>query len=313
MLSNKTQDIILNVTNLTKIYGRDISLGKWNISKRVVGAEKVTFDVKKGEIFGFLGPNGAGKTTTIRSILDYLHIQEGKITVFDFDHHKDALKIRKQIGYVPGDISLYEDFTGLELIRYFNKFRPYDNDFLEELKSIFKVDLLTKVKTLSKGNRQQIGLILALAPKPDFLIFDEPSAGLDPLITAQFHRLLKRLTMEEITIFLSSHDLSEVQNICDRVGIIKEGKMILVEDMESLKSKFLQIVDVVFECDNVPSDTELLALETVIDVSVRNTHHFELRIKEDVNEILQFLSSFSVSRLEIKDASLEEIFLHYYE
>lgn len=313
MLSNKTQGIVLNVTNLTKIYGRDISLGKWNISKRVVGAEKVSFDVKKGEIFGFLGPNGAGKTTTIRSILDYLHIQEGKITVFDFDHHKDALKIRKRIGYVPGDISLYEDFTGLELIRYFNKFRPYDNDFLEELKSIFKVDLLTKVKTLSKGNRQQIGLILALAPKPDFLIFDEPSAGLDPLITAQFHRLLKRLTKEGITIFLSSHDLSEVQNICDRVGIIKEGKMILVEDMESLKSKFLQIVDVVFEYDNVPSDTELLALETVIDVSVRNTHHFELRIKEDVNEILQFLSSFSVSRLEIKDASLEEIFLHYYE
>ncbi|NPE08859.1 MAG: ABC transporter ATP-binding protein [Asgard group archaeon] len=312
-MSNKTQDIVLNVTNLTKIYGRNISLGKWNISKRVVGAEKVSFDVKKGEIFGFLGPNGAGKTTTIRSILDYLHIQEGKITVFGFDHHKDALEIRKRIGYVPGDLSLYEDFTGLELIKYFNKFRQYDNDFLEELKSIFKVDLSTKVKILSKGNRQQIGLILALAPKPDFLIFDEPSAGLDPLITAQFHRLLKRLTKEGITIFLSSHDLSEVQNICDRVGIIKDGKMILVEEMENLKSKFLQIVDVIFEGDNVPSDDKLLALETIIDISVRNTHHFKLRIKEDVNEILQFLSSFSVSRLEIKDASLEEIFLHYYE
>ena len=312
-MSKTTQEIVLNVSNLTKIYGRDISLGKWNISKGVVGAEKVSFDVLKGEIFGFLGPNGSGKTTTIRSILDYLHIQEGKITVFNFDHHKDAIKIRKRIGYVPGDMALYDNFTGLELIKYFSKFRQYDKDFLEELKLIFKVDLSTKVKTLSKGNRQQIGLILALAPKPEFLILDEPSSGLDPLITAQFHRLLKRLKLEGITIFLSSHDLSEVQNICDRVGIIKEGKMILVEEMDSLRSKFLQIVDVTFVGNDVPSENELLALEAVLNSTIGNTHHFTLRIKEDVNEIIQFLSSYSINRLEIKDASLEEIFLHYYE
>jgi ABC-2 type transport system ATP-binding protein len=312
-LSNATQDIVLNVSNLTKIYGRDISLGKWNIRKRVVGAEKVSFDVMKGEIFGFLGPNGSGKTTTIRSILDYLHIQEGEITVFNLDHQKDALEIRKRIGYVPGDMALYDDFTGLELIKYFNKFREINKDFLEELKSIFRVDLATKVKKLSKGNRQQIGLILALAPKPEFLILDEPSAGLDPLMAAQFHRMLKRLKSEGITIFLSSHDLAEVQNICDRVGIIKEGKMILVESMESLKSKFLQIVDVIFEGDDVPSEDKLLALETVLDITIRNTHHLTLRIKEDVNEIIQFLSSYPLSRLEIKDASLEEIFLHFYE
>ncbi|NHJ46962.1 MAG: ABC transporter ATP-binding protein [Asgard group archaeon] len=312
-MSNATQDIVLNVSNLTKIYGRDISLGKWNIRRRVVGAENVSFDVKKGEIFGFLGPNGSGKTTTIRSILDYLHIQEGNITIFDLDHKKSAIEIRKRIGYVPGDMALYEDFTGLELIKYFNKFREFDNNFLEELKSIFKVDLTSKVKTLSKGNRQQIGLILALAHKPEFLILDEPSSGLDPLMTAQFHRILKRLKSEGITIFLSSHDLSEVQSICDRVGIIKEGKMILVEEMDSLKSKFLQIVDVIFENDNFPSEDELLALETVLDITVRNTHHFTLRIKDDVNEIVQFLSTYSIKRLEIKDATLEEIFLHYYE
>ena len=311
-MSNTPQEIILNVSNITKIYGRDISIGKWIIDKRVVGAENVSFDVVKGEIFGFLGPNGSGKTTTIRSILDYLHIQEGEITVFDLDHHKDALEIRKRIGYVSGDMALYEDFTGVELINYFGKLREHDKEFLEELKSIFTVNLNRKVKTLSKGNRQQIGLILALASKPEFLILDEPSSGLDPLITAQFHRLLKRLKSEGVTIFLSSHDLSEVQNICDRVGIIKEGNIILVEKMESLMLKFLQIVDVTFT-DKVPSQEELSALETVLDVSVRNTHCYSLRIKEDVNEIVQFLSAYSVSRLEIKDASLEEIFLHYYE
>jgi len=211
VLSKPSQDIVLNVANLTKKYGRDISIGNWKLSKQVVGAEKISFSVKKGEIFGFLGPNGAGKTTTIRSILDFLHIQEGEITVFDFDHHKDAKEIRKRIGYVPGDMALYEDFSGIELINYFNKFRQHNEDFLKELKTIFTVNLKTKVKTLSKGNRQQIGLILALAPKPELLIFDEPSAGLDPLITAQFHRLLKRLKNEGITIFLSSHDLSEVK------------------------------------------------------------------------------------------------------
>ncbi|MHA1737562.1 MAG: ATP-binding cassette domain-containing protein [Candidatus Heimdallarchaeota archaeon] len=311
-MSKTTRDIVLNVSNITKIYGRDISIGKWIIDKRVVGAENVSFDVVKGEIFGFLGPNGSGKTTTIRSILDYLHIQEGEITVFDLDHHKDALEIRKRIGYISGDMALYEDFTGVELIDYFGKLREHDEEFLEELKSIFTVNLNRKVKTLSKGNRQQIGLILALASKPEFLILDEPSSGLDPLITAQFHRLLKRLKSEGVTIFLSSHDLSEVQNICDRVGIIKEGKIILVEEMESLMLKFLQIVEVTFT-DKVPSQEELSALETVLDVTIRNTHRYSLRVKEDVNEIVQFLSTHSVSRLEIKDASLEEIFLHYYE
>jgi len=311
-LSETTRDIVLNVSNMTKKYGRDFSFGKWTISKQVVGAENVSFDVVKGEIFGFLGPNGSGKTTTIRSILDYLHIQDGEITVFGLDHKKDALEIKKRIGYVAGDMALYEDFTGVELINYFCKFRQHDLDFLEELKSIFTVNLNRKVKTLSKGNRQQIGLILALASKPELLIFDEPSSGLDPLITAQFHRLLKRLKSEGITIFLSSHDLSEVQNICDRVGIIKDGKIILVEEMESLRLKFLQVVDVTF-FDKVPSKDELSALENVLDIRERNSHRYSLRIKGDVNEIVQFLSTYSISRLEIKDADLEEIFLHYYE
>lgn len=172
-----SSETVLEVSNLTKIYGRELGLGGRRVGRRVVGARDVSFSVRRGEIFGFLGPNGAGKTTVMRSILDYLHIQEGTITVFGMDHHRDALKIRKRIGYVPGDLSLYENFTGNELIDYYGGFRPVDPEDIEELRSVFRVDLTLNVKALSSGNRQQVGLILALASKPDFLILDEPTSS----------------------------------------------------------------------------------------------------------------------------------------
>jgi len=262
-------EAVLQVSDLTKIYGREFSLGGWKTGRRVVGAQDVTFSVKKGEIFGFLGPNGAGKTTTMRAILDYLIIQNGTITVFGLDHHRDALAIRERIGYLPGDLALYENFTGNELIEYFNHFRPVDRVFLEELKSVFRVDLTLKVKSLSTGNRQQVGLILALAPKPDFLILDEPTAGLDPLMAANVHRILKELKAEGKTIFLCSHDLAEVQSVCDRIGIIKEGRMILVEEVENLVSKFLQNVRVSFTSE-VPDLKMLEAIDSVISAEAED-------------------------------------------
>ncbi|MBC8498261.1 ABC transporter ATP-binding protein, partial [Candidatus Bathyarchaeota archaeon] len=237
-----SSETVLEVSNLTKVYGRDLEIAGRKLGRRVVGAQDVSFSVRRGEIFGFLGPNGAGKTTTMRAILDYLHIQEGTITVFGMDHHRDALKIRSRIGYVPGDLSLYDNFNGNELIDYFGGFRPVNSEYLKELRSVFRVDLTLNVKALSSGNRQQVGLILALASKPDFLILDEPTSGLDPLMAANAHRLLKELKAEGKTIFLSSHDLAEVQEVCDRIGIIKEGRMILVEEVENLVSKFLQNV-----------------------------------------------------------------------
>ena len=166
--------MILSVQNLTKIYGREIKLGPRKIGRKVIGAQDVTFDVIKGEIFGFLGPNGAGKTTTMRAILDYLKIQNGKISVFGLSHYDDAMAIRERIGYMPGDMALYENFTGNELLNYYSKYRPMDLEFLKELKSIFRVDLSLKIGSLSSGNRQQVGLMAALSSKPEFLILDEP-------------------------------------------------------------------------------------------------------------------------------------------
>ena len=305
-------EAVLQVSNLTKIYGREFSLGSWKTGRRVVGAQDVTFSVKKGEIFGFLGPNGAGKTTTMRAILDYLIIQNGTITVFGLDHHRDALAIRERIGYLPGDLALYENFTGNELIEYFNHFRPVDRVFLEELKSVFRVDLTLKVKSLSTGNRQQVGLILALAPKPDFLILDEPTAGLDPLMAANVHRILKELKAEGKTIFLSSHDLAEVQSVCDRIGIIKEGRMILVEEVENLVSKFLQNVRVSFTLE-VPDLKSLEAIDSVISAEAEDEDTLLLKVKEDINELLRVLTGYEIDRLSIEDATLEEIFLQYYQ
>ncbi|MBY8985538.1 MAG: ABC transporter ATP-binding protein [Candidatus Lokiarchaeota archaeon] len=305
-------DIVLQVSNLTKIYGRELTLGRFKLRRKVTGAQDVSFSVEKGEIFGFLGPNGAGKTTTMRSILGYLNIQTGSIKVFDLDHRKDSIEIRKRIGYVPGDLSLYEDFTGEELIRYLDKFQPVDNIFLKELKSTFKVDLTQKIGNLSTGNRQQVGVIIALAPKPDLLILDEPTSGLDPLMTAKAHEIFKKLRDEGKTIFLSSHDLSEVQAICDRVGIIKEGKMILIERIEDLKQKFLQNVKIKFSSKTLPKEDDFKRLDSIISAEKTNETTFKLIIKEDVNELLKLLINYKIKRFTIEDASLEEIFLKFY-
>ena len=307
-----SSETVLEVSNLTKIYGRELGLGGRKVGRRVVGARDVSFSVRRGEIFGFLGPNGSGKTTVMRSILDYLHIQEGTITVFGMDHHRDALKIRKRIGYVPGDLSLYENFTGNELIDYYGGFRPVDPEYIEELRSVFRVDLTLNVKALSSGNRQQVGLILALASKPDFLILDEPTSGLDPLMAANAHRLLKELREEGKTIFLSSHDLAEVQAVCDRIGIIKEGEMILVEEVENLVSKFLQNVRVSFTSE-VPDLETLEAIDSVISAEAEDEDTLLLKVKEDINELLKVLTRYEIDRLSIEDATLEEIFLQYYQ
>ena len=307
-----TDEAALEVSHLTKIYGREVTVLGRKFGRRVVGAQDVSFSVRRGEIFGFLGPNGAGKTTTMRVILDYLHIQEGSITVFGMDHHSDALDIRERIGYVPGDLALYGNFTGEELIEYYNSFRSVDREFLRELRSVFRADLTLNVKNLSSGNRQQVGLILALASKPDFLILDEPTSGLDPLMAASAHRILKELKAEGKTIFLSSHDLAEVQAVCDRIGIIKEGRMILVEEVENLVSKFLQNVRVSFTSE-VPSLEALEAIESVISAEAEDENTLLLRVKEDINELLRFLTQYELDRLSIEDATLEEIFLQYYE
>ncbi|MHA2224171.1 MAG: ATP-binding cassette domain-containing protein [Candidatus Hodarchaeales archaeon] len=311
-MTESISETVIQVSNLTKIYGREFGFGDRKLGERVVGAQHVSFSVRKGEIFGFLGPNGAGKTTTMRAILDYLKIS-GTVTVFGLDHHSDRLTIRKRIGYVPGDMALFGNFTGEELLDYFGKYRSIDQEFLKELRQHFRVKLNKKIKSLSTGNRQQAGLIAAIASKPDLLILDEPTSGLDPLMTANFHKVLRKLRDDGFTIFLSSHDLAEVQAVCDRVGIIKEGKMVLVEAVEDLKAKFLQKVKVKFNGSLIPNEDEFRKLDTVISVEKTKEKSFTLKIKEDVNELIKWLANYDIKRFTCEDATLEEIFLEFYK
>lgn len=243
----------------------------------------------------------------------YLKIQGGSIEIFGLDYEKDALLIRNRIGYLPGDVALYNNFTGIELIEYLGKFRPTDNEMLKKLRAIFTVNLNKKIGALSSGNRQQVALMTAFASNPDLLILDEPTGGLDPLMAARLHKLLVELQDQGKTIFLSSHDLSEVQKVCDRVGIIREGRMIVVEKVETLLEKSLQELTIEFEASPSPSENDFRALTNV--VAVQKDHQnkkFHLKVKEDVNELLKFLTQYAIKRLTLTDASLEDIFLHYY-
>ncbi|MFQ5980227.1 MAG: ATP-binding cassette domain-containing protein [Candidatus Heimdallarchaeota archaeon] len=310
-----TPDIVLSVEGLTKYYGHEYRLGSRRFGRGLTKAvENISFTVQKGEIFGFLGPNGAGKSTTMRTIMGYLKNQGGGIKVFGMDHEKDALAIRHFVGYLPGDVAIYDNFTGNELISFFGQFRPIDNKLLSKLKSLFKVNLTKNIGSLSTGNRQQAALIAVLASNPDLLILDEPIRGLDPLMAARFHRLLKELRDQGKTIFLSSHDLAEVQKICDRVGIIKNGRMVVIERVEALLEKSLQEFTIEFpDPSNTPSKEILRALPNVVSVERKKSNgKYHLKVQGDINELLKFVSDFPIKRLTITDSSLEEIFLHYY-
>lgn len=303
------------VRDLTKHYGRIWRFPNGRTRGEItVGVENVTFSVHKGEIFGFLGPNGAGKTTTMRSVLAYLHLQGGEITVLGMDHDKERLAIRHRLGYVPGDVTLYKNFTGNELIEYFSTFRSNDDEMLAKLRSIFRVDYDKRIKKLSKGNRQQVALTVALASNPELLIMDEPSAGLDPLIVSRLHALLRELAASGTTIFLSSHDLAEVQAVCNRVGMIRNGKILIVERVEDLRERAVQQLTVHFHAHE---DENRLAgfqdLEGVLSAEQINDNTIRARITGNINEIIQFLATREIRRMSIEDAPLEEIFLHYYE
>jgi ABC-2 type transport system ATP-binding protein len=211
---------------LTKRYGRER------------GVTELDFEVEPGEVFGFLGPNGAGKTTTIRLLLDLIRPTSGRLEVFGLDPRRDGVAVRRRIGYVPGDLLLYERLTARELIRFFASLRGRDDlGAAERLAGRLELELDRPIRSLSKGNRQKVGLVQALQHRPELLVLDEPTAGLDPFGQQLVHELLREATAEGRTAFLSSHVLSEVQEVADRVAIVREGRIVLVEEVELLRAR----------------------------------------------------------------------------
>lgn len=292
-------DAAIETTGLTKHYGDVEALNDLDLT------------VRKGEVFGFLGPNGAGKTTMIRTILDLIRPTRGTATILGFDSHADAVEIRNHVGYLPSDVAMYPNLTGRDLITYFANLRDgVDWEYVDELADRLDADLSKKVGDLSSGNRQKIGLIQTFMSRPELLIMDEPSSGLDPLVQRQFQRMMREVAKEGRTVFLSSHTLSEVQRVADRVGIIRHGKLIAVEAVSELRSKAIRTIDLLFDA---PVEASVFAaVDGVRDVRAEN-HHVSFSFDGKMDELLSVATNgFTLLDITSQEADLEEIFLTYY-
>jgi len=268
-------------------------------------------EIHPGEIFGFLGPNGAGKTTMIRTILDEIRPTAGSASILGLDSQEKSVEIRRSIGYVPGDLAMYPNLTGRDTITYFANLRGgVDWGYVDELAERLDADLSKKVGDLSSGNRQKVGLIQAFMNRPDVLIMDEPSSGLDPLVQREFQAMMREVAKEGRTVFLSSHTLSEVQRVAGRVGIIRHGLLIAVEEVSSLRSKAIRKVDLFFD-DEVDGGV-FEPLPGVRDVTVAN-HHVTLSFDGQMETLLRVVSRrYNLLDITTQEADLEEIFLTYY-
>jgi ABC-2 type transport system ATP-binding protein len=279
------------------------------------GVFALDLDVAAGEIMGFLGRNGAGKSTTMRLLLDQLRPTGGSAQVLGLDARRDSLQVRRRVGFLPGDFAMYPKLTGAELLRWFAKLRggvraELRDDLVERFEAQHQLD--RPIRELSTGNRQKIGLIQAFMHEPELLILDEPITGLDPLVQQRFHALLKDVAAEGRTVFLSSHTLSEVERVAERVAIVREGKLVILDTLERLRAVAVQRLEVDFEPGTpVPTELQLQGIEGVQQATLRAAHAV-VTYEGSVDPLVKFLSSYSVNAIRSRDDDLEDIFLKYY-
>lgn len=274
------------------------------------GVEDLTFAVRTGEVFGFLGPNGAGKTTTIRTLLDFIRPTQGRIGAFGLDSRADGLEIRRRTGYLPGDLSLYERSTGEEMLSFLVSLRPgVPRQSIPELAERLGADLMRPIRSLSHGNKQKIGLIFAFMHHPDLLVLDEPTLGLDPLVQHEFRALLAEATADGRTVFLSSHDLAEVEQTCDRVAMVREGCLVAVEDIGTLKARTRRSVEIHFDRPvplesfaDLPGIAEVVAAGDAIRCVATGS----------LDALVKMAGKFTVVNISTHEPGLEETFMSFY-
>jgi ABC-2 type transport system ATP-binding protein len=289
---------VICAKGLTKFYGP---------SRGVVDLD---FQVEAGEVFGFLGPNGAGKTTTIRLMLDLIRPNSGRLELFGRGAQKDSVAIRRRIGYLPGDLRLYERLTAREQLRYFAALRGLDGlGQGEALAERFELELERPIRALSKGNRQKVGLVQAFLHRPDLLLLDEPTAGLDPLVQITFNELLREVAAEGRTVFLSSHILSEVQRLADRVAIIREGSLELVEAVDTLRARAFVRVEATFT--KPPPKKAFVGLAGVRELE-RKGPVVVFALEGSADPLIKALARYEVLALDSHEADLEDFFLTLY-
>lgn len=289
---------VIEVEGLTKRYGRQI------------GVEDLTFHVEAGEVFGYLGPNGAGKTTTIRTLMDLIRPTRGVATVLGLDSRRDSVAVKRRVGYLPGELALYDDLTGDHLLRAFANLRDGVRwDHVSALAQRLDADLHRRIRDLSTGNRRKIGLIQALMHRPELLLLDEPTAGLDPLVQHELYRILEEVRAEGATVFLSSHNLHEVERICDRVAIIREGRLVTIEDVGDLLARSFRELEIHFAGPVSPAT--FAGLPGVREVSSAGD---VLRIHTEgrIDAVVKRAAQHTVVSITTREPSLEDVFLAYY-
>lgn len=292
---------VIETKQLTKFYGE------------YVGLRELDLEVHPGEVFGLLGPNGAGKTTTIRLLLDFIKPTRGNATVLGLDTHAGSKEIRQRTGYLPGDFTAYPNITVGEVFQYFINLRggaiPVDLGVLCER---FKLDSSRKFGELSRGNRQKVGLVQAYMGAPDLVILDEPTSGLDPLLQIEFQQLVHERKKARTTQFISSHLLPEVEAICDRIGIIREGRLVALETIDALKARARSTVTIQVETSDALSAVEALGQIPGVDVSEVAGDRITLRTKDSIDAVVKTAALFTVVSFESHPPALDEVFMSYY-
>lgn len=290
----------IEITDLSKYYGK------------VRGIEHVNLEIGEGEIFGFIGPNGAGKSTTIRILLNLIFPGSGSARIMGMDVIKDTKHIKQLVGYIPSDANAYGAMDVHGFLSYCLRFYPGhpEDNRISELAEWFELDLHRKIGELSMGNRKKVSIVQSLLHRPKLLIVDEPTTGLDPLMQAKFFELLRLENQKGLTIFYSSHILSEVQMLCKRIAIIKDGKIIKQEDIEPLRKKQLKKVKIEFE-DALNKENFLFpGIENLIS---EPGNMISFMYSGNITDLIARLTSMNVSNLLIEEPSLEEIFMHFYQ
>ncbi len=274
------------------------------------GILDVNLTIEKGEVFGFLGPNGAGKTTTQRVLLDVFPPTTGKATVFGLDCQKDGVEIRQHIGYLPGELALYSNMKASDFFKMYEYLRGENGtkDYWQELADRLDLDTSRKISQFSRGNKQKVGVVAAFMSKADLLILDEPTGGLDPLVQQTVLEIVREAKADGRTIFFSSHILSEIEAVCDRVGIIRDGQLVATQRVEDLFAQRMNRMTLVFE-GMPPAGT--FAMEGVTELE-RADKSITLEVRENLPRVLSAAAQHNVMDIETHNISLEEIFLTYY-
>lgn len=287
---------LIDINHITKDYG----------SGR--GVFDISFQVKKGEVLGFLGPNGAGKTTTIRQLLGFIKPDSGNLQICGMDCFLHADKVQSYLGYLPGEIAFIDSMSGIEFIRFIAKMKGMKNlGRAQELMKQFELNPAGKIKKMSKGMKQKIGIVCAFMKDPEILILDEPTSGLDPLMQEQFVDLILQEKKRGKTILMSSHIFEEIEKTCDRAVIIREGRLVAIENMETLRSNRKKIMEITFLTSKM---AEAFCSE-VLNTNCRE-NIVVLNVGDDIDKVIKKASAYTIVDMNIRTQSLEEFFLHFY-